>query len=97
MLAAVLGVLALAFVRPAAGAGTNRTLDDSASTGVTYAGKWNDGPQCPGCYVQPDPAQCQGRSWHDTTVGPDPNAADSASVSVSFSGACGGGDVGERT
>ena len=57
-------------------AGTStRTIDDQKGDSVTgliptYSGAWNEGPECTGCSVQPDPSQAFGGTWHDATVHP---------------------------
>ncbi|EPS95475.1 hypothetical protein FOMPIDRAFT_1132368 [Fomitopsis schrenkii] len=51
----------------------NRTIDDyygDSASGVKphYEGSWNYGPECPGCYVQPEKARTFNSSWHDSTT-----------------------------
>ena len=70
-------------------ASTNATIDDNYGDSVTgnkptYSNDWNYGPDCPGCYIQPDKAKAYEQSWHDVTVSP--NDASARNVSFSFNG-----------
>lgn len=58
-----------------AGKAYNITVDDRYSSSLSgdapvYAPStvWNQGPQCSGCFVQPDPSQAFGGTWHDSTI-----------------------------
>ena len=58
----------------------NRTIDDTygdSATGlqVVYSVFWNTGQLCPGCAVQPNPAEAFAGSWHDTTSSAIPHNA----------------------
>jgi hypothetical protein len=89
---AVLGRLWLAtflVTLPAHAASTNRTIDDQNGDSVTGklpvyspSDAWQFGPDCPGCFVQPDPLRVRGGSWHDTTAHKDKPE----SLSLSFTG-----------
>ena len=51
----------------------NVTVDDSVSTGAVvpqylpYGSFWNQGNNCSGCLVQPDPSLAYNGTWHDAT------------------------------
>ncbi|KZT11255.1 uncharacterized protein LAESUDRAFT_261334 [Laetiporus sulphureus 93-53] len=54
---------------------TNRTIDDENGDSVTGlqptylpAGNWSYGPDCAGCYVEPNINDTFEHSWHDTTA-----------------------------
>lgn len=70
-------------------ASTNATIDDNYGDSVTgskptYSNDWNYGPDCPGCYIQPDKTKAYEQSWHDATASPDDSSA--RNVSFSFNG-----------
>lgn len=59
------------------GASVNITVDDQKGDSKTgdapsYAPSniWNLGPQCTGCFVQPDPSKAFDNTWHDSTNAP---------------------------
>ncbi|PSR83170.1 hypothetical protein PHLCEN_2v5819 [Hermanssonia centrifuga] len=71
----------------------NVTVDDAGTdpnTGSTFvytpAGRWNYGPDCPGCTVQPDPSFIFDNSWHDATYNATfPGGSENETQVVSFS------------
>ncbi|EIN10606.1 hypothetical protein PUNSTDRAFT_112429 [Punctularia strigosozonata HHB-11173 SS5] len=68
---------------------TNRTIDDEQGDALTglkpvYSGSFNYGPECTGCFVQPDASRAFDNSWHDTTI--DPPDTTFPSVTLTFNG-----------
>jgi hypothetical protein len=44
--------------------------------------KWSYGPDCPGCFVQPDKSRAFRNSWHDATV----SVNDRRNITLTFTG-----------
>ncbi|KAJ6546794.1 hypothetical protein B0H19DRAFT_242101 [Mycena capillaripes] len=66
---------------------SNRTIDDQFGDSVTGAlpsysplSTWNQGANCGGCTLHPDPAPAFNHTWHDNSQPP----GDAQAVSVSF-------------
>ncbi|KZT06162.1 uncharacterized protein LAESUDRAFT_759687 [Laetiporus sulphureus 93-53] len=54
---------------------TFATIDDENGDSVSgmrpiYQPSWNNGPQCPGCAIQPEKDKTFDQTWHDTTIHP---------------------------
>lgn len=75
----------------AAGKAFNITVDDQYGGSMigeapVYSplGVWNQGPQCTGCFIQPDPSQAFNGTWHDSTI--DPSDVVPYNISYTFKG-----------